>query len=80
MNVAFQLEDALDTQHFLNLVLHGHVVFEVQRRIRAERQAPIAFVKHDLFSKVITKSGVLLQTVQRFPGQFFHSIRFRRHF
>jgi hypothetical protein len=72
MKVAFQLENPLDAQHLLNLVLHRHAVFEVQRCVGAQCETPVAFVFENPTAKFVANTCVLLEAVKIVPRQFLH--------
>ena len=71
---AIRFENSLDAQHFLNLILHRHAVFEIQGRIATKRKAPIAFVFENLTAKFIAQPRVLLEAVEVVTGQFLHRV------
>jgi len=65
---AVSFKNTFDAQHFLNLVLHRHAIFEVQGSVRSELKPPIALVRKYTGAKFIANTGVLLEAVEIVPG------------
>ncbi len=71
---ACRLENPFDTQHFLDLVLHGQRIFEVQRGVRTDRQLAVLLVRHDTRTEIGPHLGVLFQTEQIVASEFAHHV------
>src|SRR2546429_57968 len=65
---ALRLEDALATQHLLDLILHGETVLEGPGGMRADRKLPRAFVLEHLRPKCRALARVALQRQQLVGG------------
>ncbi len=77
---AFRLEDALQTQHFLNLVLHGEAVLEIQRGMRAQGLPAICFMIHDPGTEPGSDCRIVFQGVKIAACQLAHRLAFMSGF
>ena len=67
-------KDPFDPQHFLNLVLYGQAVLEIQGGHRPDGQLAIFLMLHDTGTKFRSQLRILFQTVKVATCQFFHSL------
>jgi hypothetical protein len=66
-------EDALGAQHFLDLVAHRHLIFELQGEMLAQADGTRFLVCHDIGAKFLAHLGVLLQAHQALAGDGWHA-------